>query len=81
MPLEDEDGFFHRNLSVLRRSVGAAVEFGVVKLVLFENVVDGSQQHSGDGNNRLFVAPALFESKVAASDFGKFFARIALSAH
>lgn len=73
MPLEDEDGFFHRNLTVLRRSVGVAVEFWVVRLVLFENVVDGSQQHSGDGDDGFLVTPALFESKIAVADFWELF--------
>jgi len=32
-------------------------------------IVDSNEQHSGYGNDRLFVSPALFESEIAAADF------------
>ena len=42
--LEDEDSLVNGN-SVNRRLVGFSVKLWIVKLVLFEDVVDGSQQH------------------------------------
>ena len=51
------------------RSVSLAVKFRIVRFAFLENVVDGGQQHSGNGNNRLFVPPTLFECKVTISDF------------
>ena len=34
-----------------------------------ENVVDGGQQYSGNGNDGFLVSSALFERKVTISDF------------
>ena len=45
LTLKDKDSFFSGNLSVDRRFVRLAVKFCVVRLALFEDVVDGSQQH------------------------------------
>ena len=69
MPLQNEDGFFHRNLTVCRRSVALSVEFRVVRLVLLEHIVDSRKEHSGNGNNGFLVPTALFESQVAITDF------------
>ena len=69
MPLQNEDGFFHRNLTVCRRSVALSVEFRVVRLVLLEHIVDRRKEHSGNGNNGFLVPTALFESQVAITDF------------
>ena len=43
------------------RSVAAPIQFGVIGFILFENVVDGSQQHPCNGNDGFFVTPALFK--------------------
>ena len=51
-------------------SVAAPIQFGVIGFILLENVVNGSQQHSCNGNDGFFVAPALFYRKVAVSNFG-----------
>lgn len=40
LALEDEDSFIHRNLMVCRWPVALSVEFGVVRLVLLEHIVD-----------------------------------------
>ena len=69
MPLEDEDGFIHRNLTVCRWPVALSVEFGVVRLVLLEHIVDNRKEHSGNGNNGFLVSSALFESHIAITDF------------
>lgn len=76
LPLQDEDGFFHRNSPVNRRKFGLSVEFGVVRLVLFQDVVDGSQQHSCNSDNSFLVTPALFNGKIPIADF-----RVALDAN
>lgn len=46
-----------------------AVKLRVVRLILFENVINGGQQHSGNGNDRLVVAAPFLEVQIAASDF------------
>ena len=43
LSLKNKDSFLKRNISVFRRSVGFAIENRIVRLVLFENVVDCSQ--------------------------------------
>ena len=67
--MEDIDSFFHRNLTVYRRSVSLAVKFRVVVFIFLENVVDGSQQHSGNSDDSLSVTTTLVECKVTISDF------------
>ena len=52
-----------------RQNVCFAVKFRVVRFIFPENVVDGSQQHSGNGDDSLFVPTTLFERKVTISDF------------
>ena len=39
------------------------------RVLFLENVVDSGQQHSGNGNDGLFVSMTLFECKVTISDF------------
>ena len=48
-------------------------KLSIVRLVLLQNVVDGSQQHSGDSDDSFFVSPALFESEITVTDFRKLF--------
>ena len=55
-----------------RRSVALSVEFRVVRLVLLEHVVNSREQHPGNGDNGLFMSPALLECKIAIADFWKF---------
>ena len=71
MSLEDEDGFIHRNLTVCGWPVALSIEFRVVRLVLLEHIVDSRKEHSGNGNDGLFVTPTLFERKVAIPNFRK----------
>ena len=52
-----------------RWSVALAVKLRVVRFIFLENVVDGGQQHSGNGNDGFFVSTTLFECKVTISDF------------
>ena len=73
MPLEDKDGFFHRNFPVCRRKVTLAVELRVVRFVLLKHVVDSSKEHSGNGDDGFLVATALFEGQVAVTDFRELF--------
>ena len=39
------------------------------RVLFLENVVDGGQQYSGNGNDGFLVSSALFERKVTISDF------------
>ena len=66
--LEDEDSLVNGN-SVNRRLVGFSVKLRIVRLVFFENVVDGSQQHPCNSDDRFFVAASFFEIEVASTDF------------
>ena len=52
-----------------RWPVALSVEFGVVRLVLLEHIVDNRKEHSGNGNNGFLVSSALFESHIAITDF------------
>lgn len=54
---------------MFRGSVCPAIEFGIVRLILFENVVNGSEQHSCDGNDRFLVTSALFNRKIPIANF------------
>ena len=45
------------------------IKLRVVRFVFLQDVVDGSQQHSGDGDNRFLVSSPLFNSIVTISDF------------
>ena len=54
---------------MFRWSVRSEIELGIVRFILFENVVNGSEQHSGDSNNCLLVTSALFNRKVTVADF------------
>ena len=55
-----------------RWPVTFAVELRVVRLVLLEHVVNSREQHPGNGDNGLFMSPALLECKIAIADFRKF---------
>ena len=54
---------------MFRRSVHPAIQLGILRLILFENVVNGSEQHSGNSNNCFLVTSALFNREVATADF------------
>lgn len=69
LTLEDENSLVNGNLTVNRRLVGFSVEFRIVRLIVFEDVVDGGQQHSRNSDNRFLVATAFFEIEVADTDF------------
>ena len=45
---------------MLRWSVDVSIKLGIEGFILLEYVVDGSQQHSCNGNDSFFVTPALF---------------------
>ena len=53
-----------------------SIKLGSVGLILLENVVNGSEQHSCNGNNGFFVTPALFQVFIAPANL-----RIALFAN
>ena len=54
-----------------RRTVCFAVEFRIVKLIFLEHIVNGGQEHPGNGDDRFLVAPPLFQCEVTAADFRK----------
>ena len=72
MPLENEDGFRHGNLTVRWRSVCLPVKFRIVRLIFLENVVNSCKEHSGNGDDCFLVSTAFLESKVAIADFWEF---------
>ena len=69
--MDDVDGFLKRNLTMRRRAVSFAVEFRIVRFILLEHIVNGGQEHSGNGDNCFLVSPPLFQSQVTAADFWK----------
>ncbi len=56
-----------------RRAIHLAVELGIVRLILLEHVINGGQQHPGNGDNSFLVTSAFFERKVAFADFRELF--------
>ena len=52
--------------------VALSIEFGVVRLVPLEHIVDSRKEYSGNGNNGFLVSSALFECKVTIPDFREF---------
>ena len=52
-----------------RRPVSLSVELRIVRLIFFKHVVNGGEQHPGDGDNSFLVSPTLFESEIAITDF------------
>lgn len=55
--------------------ISFAIELRIVRFVFLEYVVDGGQQHSGDGDNRFLVASALFQILITVKDFQVFLLR------
>ena len=50
-----------------------SIKLGIVGLILLEDVVNGSEQHSCNGNDSFFVPPALFQvflPRIALTYFG-----------
>ena len=45
-----------------------SIKLGIVGLILLEDVVNGSEQHSCNGNDSFFVTPALFYVVVAIAN-------------
>ena len=45
---------------MFRRSVDVSIKLGIVRFILLKDAVNGSQQHSCNGNDGFFVAPAFF---------------------
>ena len=59
LALQDEDGLVNRNLAVRWGQIGLTVKIGIVRLAFLEDVVEGSQQHSGNRKNGFLMSPAL----------------------
>ncbi len=59
LTLQDEDGLVNRNLTMRWGQIGLTVKSGIVRLAFLEDVVDGSQQHSGNRKNGFLMSPAL----------------------
>ena len=51
------------------RTIPLAVEFRIVRLILLKHIVDSRQERPDNGDDGFFVTPALFEGKVAITDF------------
>ena len=49
--------------------VTTEIKFRIVWLILLENDVDGSEQHSRDSDNGFLVSPAFFQREVSVLDF------------
>ena len=60
---------FQRELATYLRQIQRSI-LQKERLIFLENVVDGSEHHSGDGNDRFLVPPAFFQGKVTVLDFG-----------
>lgn len=69
LPLQDKNSFLRRDRTVSRRNICLSVKFGVVGVILFQNVVDGGEQHPSNGNNGLLVTSALLNRKIPIADF------------
>lgn len=69
LSLQEKNSFPHRNRTVSRRNIFLAVKLGIVRLIFLQNVVDGGQQHSGNGNNSFLVTSALLNGKIPIADF------------
>ena len=52
-----------------RRSVYLPIELRIVRFIFLEHVVNGGEQHSGNGNNGFLVSPAFLEREIAVADF------------
>ena len=55
-----------------RWPVTFAVELRIVRLIFLKHVVNGGEQHPGNGDDCFLVATAFLESKVAIADFWEF---------
>ena len=62
LPLKDKDGLVHRDFSVRWRLVYAAIKLCVIRFILFEDVIDSGQQHSGNGNDRFVMTTPFLET-------------------
>ena len=71
--MQNVDSFFHRNFPVYRRTVSLAVKLWIVWLILLEHIVNGGQEHPGDGDDCLFMPAAFFKIVVAVKDLGVLF--------
>ena len=74
--MQDKNCFLYRNRTVSRRNIYFVGKLSIVRLVLLQNVVDGSQQHSCNSDNSFLVTSALFNRKIPIADF-----RVALGAN
>ena len=45
-----------------------SIKLGIVGLILLQDVVNDSEQHSCDGNDSFFVTPALFQIFIASAN-------------
>ena len=55
-----------------RWAVALAVKFRIVRFIFLEHIVDGCEQHPGNGDDGFLVAPAFLECKIAIADFREF---------
>ena len=70
LSLQDINGFVYRNLAIPRRSICLAVKRGIVLLVPLDDVVDRSQEHTCNRNNRLLVTAPFLQIQVSAANLG-----------
>lgn len=45
------------------RTVCFAIEFRIVRLIFLEHIVNGGQEHPGNGDDRLLYVPAAFSMR------------------
>lgn len=69
LTLKNKNSLVNGNLSVSGRLVGVSIKLRVIRLVLFQHIVDGGQKHSGNCDDGFFVAAPLFETEVADANF------------
>ena len=60
---ENEDSRIHQNSTMCGWIAQPSIKVSIVKLILFENVVDGSQQHCCDSDGSFLVTSALLMDK------------------
>lgn len=55
-----------------RRSVSLTVEIRVIRFVFFEDDINGSEEHLGNGDDSFLAAPAFLQKEIAAAHFEEF---------
>ena len=70
LSLQDINGFVYGNLAISRRSICLAVKRGIIPLISLDHVVDRSQEHTCNRNDRLLVTAPFLQIQVSAANLG-----------